>query len=69
MYENFVGGRVKDACDKYHISRGTLMKWAEDADAISWIGRTVYIDYGRMDEYIRSNKGNRPPKRKEGVSA
>lgn len=67
MKETFYGGRVKDACQRYNISRGTLMKWAESAGAISWIGRTVIIDFTKMDEFIRNNNGNRPLKRKEQV--
>ena len=61
--------RVRAACEHYDMSRNTLMKYAEAAGAVSWLGRLVYINCDVMDEYIREHLGNRPPKRKEGKGA
>lgn len=59
--------RVKDACTRYEVSRNTLMKYAEQANALSRVGNIVYVDSLALDEHIYScnktnTKGNALPK-------
>ena len=51
--------RIKDACKRYGISRNTLMKFAEQANALSRVGSIVYVDSLALDEHINTcNKAN-----------
>jgi len=40
----------------YHISRCTLMKWAEEADALYCTGKMCLIDKEKFEEYFEQFK-------------
>ena len=50
---------VPQAIDRYKISRLTLMKYAEQYDALVRFGRSVRIDIPKFDEGIEKSKKRR----------
>nr|WP_177295757.1 DUF6462 family protein [uncultured Blautia sp.] len=47
--------RVTEACSQTNWSRNTLMRVAEEANAVIRVGRTVRIDMQALYEYIDKN--------------
>lgn len=47
--------RVTEACSQTNWSRNTLMRIAEEANAIIRVGRTVRIDMPTLYKYIDEN--------------
>ena len=45
-------GTIKDAMARYRYGRATLMKIANECDAVIRIGRTIRINFTKMDEYF-----------------
>lgn len=43
---------VPQAMERYKISRKTLMKYANDLDAVVRFGRSVRINCTKMDAYV-----------------
>lgn len=50
--------RVPEACSQTNWSRNTLMRVAEEANAVIRVGRTVRIDMPALFEYIDANYKN-----------
>lgn len=45
-------GTIDAACVRYGYGRATMRKLAEQAEAIIRIGRTVRVNYSKVDRYI-----------------
>lgn len=45
---------IPQAIDRYKISRGTLMKYAEECGAIVRFGKSVRIDIEKFDKNLES---------------
>lgn len=43
----------------YHVSRSTLMKWAEDADAMYCTGKMCLIEKDKFEKYFEQFKVTR----------
>ena len=47
-------GRYSDMVLRYSLGKGSCIKLAEKADAISRVGRTVLIDLEKVDRYLEA---------------
>lgn len=45
-------GKREQACQRYSMCWNTLLKAAEDAQAIVRYGRSVFINFTKMDAYF-----------------
>lgn len=50
--DNIKSGTIDAACVRYGYGKATMRKLAEQAEAVIRIGRTVRVNYSKVDSYL-----------------
>lgn len=54
---NMKMGKVEQACQRYNLGRDAMYRTAENAQAVVRIGRSLLINFSKLDAYIDSISG------------
>ena len=51
--------RVKDICEQFKISRGTMYEWIDKGCPVHYVGKLVFFDIDEVVKWVKEQKNKK----------